>query len=508
MNKVFLIISTLLFFIHDIYCQELPLNSQIFFNPYIQNPAFAGYENRPAVFAGRRQQWTGIEGAPVTNFVNFQTAIAKVVPFGVNIYNDKRGILTSTYSLLTVGFRARFDEDNHYLSFALSGGAGFNSVDFTNVNVGMDPALLAGLDNSIFLDGNAGLLYHNQGFNLGISFPKLFRTPSISQVSFNQGEFNPLGRGIATINYKISVNDDAFAIDPWVMYHYYEDLDGQVEGSLRFIIKNFLWIGGGYRVDYGASAFFGLNIKDNLRFGYAYEMGVAAANSFNNGSHEFQLGLIFGKTEKEKHQSNFYQRRREMLNTMRGSQQDTQPQQNQNLYQVQNDPFQNTETTTPTQTKTDEVNLDEFMEGYVDEDTIQEQKPTKPVQTQRTTKPDTKPSILSSFDAPKQDEVTTRDETGIYIGPTVVTKGDHLLELDKGYYVIVGTFNSYRDAEEFSDKLFMQSFYTKFGYISETTDYYVYIFYSEDNEQECEDTIERFKQITTIFNNMWVLTVQ
>jgi len=99
-------------------------------------------------------------------------------------------------------------------------------------------------------------------------------------------------------------------------------------------------------------------------------------------------------------------------------------------------------------------------------------------------------------------------EPGIYIGPTVVTKGDHLLELDKGYYVIVGTFNSYRDAEEFSDKLFMQGFYTKFGYISQTTDYYVYIFFSEDNEQECYDTIDRFKQITTAFTDMWVLTVQ
>ncbi len=523
MNKAFLIILPFfLFFFHDIYCQEVPLNSQKFFNPYTLNPAFAGYENRPAVFAGRRQQWTGIDGAPVTNYFNFHTVFGNAVPFGLNIVHDTRGIVSTNTALLTLGFRARIDENNHYLSLAFSGGAGFNSVDFSNVNVGTDPILISALDNNIFLDGNAGLLYHNNGFNLGVSLPKLFKTRSYGFEDFEIGDFNPMGTAMATINYKIEVSEETFAIDPWFSYHYFENFDDQIEGSLRFILKNFVWVGGSYRLDYGASAFFGLNIKDNFRFGYAYELGVASVSGFNNGSHEFHLGLIFGKTEKEKNKKDFYTRRRQMLNTMRGNTQ--QQTQNQNLYKVQNDPFETTttettttettKTETTTQTDTNEIDIDKFMEGYTDEDTTQQQQVTNPTQiqtqtrTQKQPEPKEEPSILSTFDAPQNDEVTTRDESGIYIGPKVVTKGDHLLELDKGYYVIVGTFNSYREAEEYSDKLFMQGFYTKFGYISQTTDYYVYLFYSEDNRQECDDTMERFRQITSIFTDMWVLTVQ
>jgi hypothetical protein len=96
---------------------------------------------------------------------------------------------------------------------------------------------------------------------------------------------------------------------------------------------------------------------------------------------------------------------------------------------------------------------------------------------------------------------------GKYIGPTTVMKGDHLLELEQGNYVVVGTFGSYREAEEYSDKLFIQGFYTKFGYISQTKIYYVYIFES-DNLQETKDTSDRFGQIGAQFNENWVLQVQ
>jgi hypothetical protein len=100
----------------------------------------------------------------------------------------------------------------------------------------------------------------------------------------------------------------------------------------------------------------------------------------------------------------------------------------------------------------------------------------------------------------------TLDNEGFYTGPTTVLKGNHLLELDKGNYVVVGTFDNYRNAEEYSDKLFMGGFYTKFGYISQTKIYYVYIFESDDFD-ETRDTGERFREIGANFRENWVLTV-
>ena len=101
----------------------------------------------------------------------------------------------------------------------------------------------------------------------------------------------------------------------------------------------------------------------------------------------------------------------------------------------------------------------------------------------------------------------TLDDEGLYIGPKTVTKGNHLLELNTGNYVAVGTFDNYRDAEEYSDALFIKGFYTKFGYISQTKIYYVYIF-EHDDLQEAIDTSERFNAIGAQFRENWVLQVK
>jgi len=515
--------------------QELPITNHAIQNPYFYNPAFAGYENRPAVYLGYRNQWTGIEGAPTTSYINFHSIAAKVIPFGVNIYSDQRSILSTTHALLSVGFRARFEEDDHYLSFGLSGGAGFNTVDLSaiNNNTANDPALANLLEDNIVLDGNAGLAYHNHGFNFGISFPKIFQTKPVDTTSFSSGVFGPLSTGIAMMGYKWKVNPENFSIEPWVIYYYFQDRTGQLEASTTFHIKDVIWIGGSYRLNYGASAFLGFNIKDNFKLGYNYEFAVSPVDNFNNNSHEVTLGIIFGKSKKDKRTS-FYQRRRRMLTTMRASEEEekttTPARPQQNLYKVENDPFEKEKPETtpkeepaeePTQTE-EEVDLDEFMKGFEDEeaeekkDTVQQKSgliDRRPQQATKKPAPAPKPEEkeetfdpLSTFDA-VEDEVTTRDEEGIYIGPTTVQKGDHLLELEKGYYVVVGTFNSYRGAEEYSDELFIKGFYTKFGYISQTTDYYTYIFHSADNKQECVDTMERLRTLAD-FREIWVLTVE
>jgi hypothetical protein len=115
--------------------------------------------------------------------------------------------------------------------------------------------------------------------------------------------------------------------------------------------------------------------------------------------------------------------------------------------------------------------------------------------------------LIAEIDNAEEFVEPTLNNEGVYIGPTTVKKGDHLLELDKGNYVVVGTFGSYREAEEYSDKLFIKGFYTKFGYITQTRIYYVYIFENED-VQECNDTSERFKAVGAKFRENWVLQVQ
>jgi type IX secretion system PorP/SprF family membrane protein len=540
------------------FAQELPLNGQIFLNPYYYNPAYAGFEDRPAFYVYRRQQWTGIQGAPVTSGFNFHTIFNEKINFGVHIMTDKRSILSTSRALLTFGYRARFDEF-HYLSFGLSGGVGFNSIDLDEIDPN-DPAIIDALDNNTFLDGNAGLNYYNKGFNLGISLPKIFKSNTLSSTSFTQGEISPLNDAILMSSYKWQISEDKFALEPFGIYYYNVDMPGQFEviGLLHFM--NAIWIGGSYRQDYGPTALVGINVKDNFKFGYAYEFFSAAPASFNNNTHDLQLALIFGE-KKKKGKVNLMQQRRNMLQTMGKAP----AQQTQTRVQVEKDPFvqpepqktyseedalqdllneMNTPVPVPEpepepQLRTEPIPEPEPEDAYSEDQALQDllKEAEEPVVVPAP-EPEPEPIILDDEenelirqmdDAPEeeitfddQEELTdyeievdetpefvepTLNDAGMYIGPTTVTKGDHLLELDQGNYVVVGTFGSYREAEEYSDALFIKGFYTKFGYISQTKIYYVYIFESEDME-EATDTSSRFNEIGAQFRENWVLQVQ
>ena len=534
MRKFFHIIF-FLFCIDSAFGQEIPLNSQIFLNPYYYNPAFAGFEDRPAFYLYRRQQWAGIEGAPVTTGFNFHTIFNEKINFGVLVDNDERGILNTTRGLLTFGYRASFDEF-HYLSFALSGGIGFNTIDLEAIDPG-DLAIADALDNNLFLDGNAGFNYFNKGFNLGLSLPRIFKTQTISNSSFTPGEISPLNDAILTSNYKWQISEEKFAIEPYLIYYYTKDLPGQFEAIGLLHLMDVFWVGASYRQDYGTTGFVGLNISDNFKFGYAYEFFNAQPTNFDNGSHDIQLALILGE-KKKKSKPNLIQQRRNMLRSM-GK---LPSEQNQELYQVQEDPFE----PPPEETYNEEDALQDLLnemetEETVQEDTVSFEEFETPVEEDTLDIPQVQEvdeeaelirqmeeeitfdevEELTETEEPDLDQVVdeliedsteefiepTLDDEGFYIGPTTVVKGDHLLELEKANYVVVGTFGTYRDAEEHSDQLFIKGFYTKFGYISQTKIYYVYIFESDDL-QEANDTSERFDQIGAQFRENWVLQVQ
>ncbi len=527
-----------LFLIKPALSQELPINSQIFLNPYYYNPAYAGFEDRPAFYVYRRQQWTGISGAPTTMGFNFHTVFNERINFGVNIMNDQRSILNTSRALITFGYRASFDEF-HYLSFGLSGGVGFNNIDFDALDDLINPpgggppdqAIVNALDNNIFLDGNAGISYYNNGFHMGVSLPRIFKTKTLSTSSFTQGEINPLNNAIGMMSYKWQISEDKFAFEPFLLYHYSKDMPGQFEATGLLHFMNTIWVGGSFRQEYGITAFVGINIKDNFKFGYAYEFFDVAPAVFNNNTHDLQLALIFGE-KKKKGKVNLMQQRRNMLRSMG----QLPSEQEQKRYPVENDPFvQEEEKPEPEETYTEEDALQDLLneinepepepepeiepepepepEEVNEEDELilqMEEEPEEEItfdELEELTEEDQINDLLEEAEASDEFIEPTLDDAGKYIGPTTVTKGDHLLELEQGNYVVVGTFGSYRESEEYSDKLFMQGFYTKFGYISQTKIYYVYIFES-DNLQETKDTSERFSQIGAQFNENWVLQVQ
>ena len=61
-----------------------------------------------------------------------------------------------------------------------------------------------------------------------------------------------------------------------------------------------------------------------------------------------------------------------------------------------------------------------------------------------------------------------------------VVKGNHLLELPEGVYIVAGVFKIYENADKFSDELFLKGYHEALvGYVSEKGFYYTVIYRSE-----------------------------
>jgi hypothetical protein len=95
-----------------------------------------------------------------------------------------------------------------------------------------------------------------------------------------------------------------------------------------------------------------------------------------------------------------------------------------------------------------------------------------------TMKPDVQEEVIA--EAPEEvvvEEVAPEEE--VYIEEVV--KGNHLLELPEGVYIVAGVFEIYENADKFSDELFLKGYHEALvGYVSEKGFYYTVIYRSEN----------------------------
>ena len=285
----FIILSSIT---HISYGQDV-FFTQVLPNPYIINPAYAGYEGRSTFALTHRRQWTGIEDSPVTTNFNYHIPFLSGVNLGVNVTQDQGGVFKTSSGMITGGYSLQLDW-YHFLSFGLSIGGGNTALDFTEgVNIN-DPALGNVLDNSSFLDGNFGIAYHYHGINLGITLPHLFTRPIYSTESFGLGDFDALQNFIVNLDYLFYFSGGDHAFQPYILYRSFPEYSPQFEAGGVFHINHLLWIGAAYRDQFGYAGYLGLKVQD-LTIGYAYDMSSTSINNVNLSTHEIQLTFSIGQ---------------------------------------------------------------------------------------------------------------------------------------------------------------------------------------------------------------------
>ena len=310
------------------YAQQKPHYTQYILNQYIINPALSGIENYVDVKASHRLQWVGLLDAPVTTYFTAQGPIGKQdekttattlhgpnesprgkryweafevsAPhhgWGIQMINDRTGPINNFSAMATYAYHVGLSQRTN-----LSAGIGIgmsnislNADKLRFYNSTIDPAVTgSGAIDRLKLDMSAGIYLYSSDYFVGLSAQQL--VPSKLQFSNNtlstlQGKLVP--HFFMTAGKRFLLGED-FNLVPSIMLKYVQPLPVQPEFNVKLQYRDYLWVGGGYRVEDGGTVMAGLNISNTFNVGYAYDYTTSRLNAFTKGTHEIMIGFTIG----------------------------------------------------------------------------------------------------------------------------------------------------------------------------------------------------------------------
>ncbi len=114
--------------------------------------------------------------------------------------------------------------------------------------------------------------------------------------------------------------------------------------------------------------------------------------------------------------------------------------------------------------------------------------------------------VIEKGDPSLTQDFRTHEELGSADDHVVVKRGNHLLELPTGNFVISGAFSQFEHAQEHSDNLFQQGFQDAIVGFSSARGYYYVVIYQSGNIQQARSKRDEFRKLPQL-SKAWVLQV-
>ena len=303
-----LVVITLAFATTMVHAQQDPMYSQYMFNGLSVNPAYAGVRGTASMTAMYRKQWVGIDGAPTTFTFSADAPVKNQrMALGMNLVQDKIGISNNLVLNLIYAYHIRFANDAK-LSLGLQAGVNQFKADYSAVNTSLNPGQV---DNafgynttSLFPNFGFGTYYYTRKFFFGAGVPRMIKnnlsgtnSPTLDFTSYPNRQNRHF---YITTGYSFDLNPD-WMLKPSMMFKGVHGAPLELDVNMNLWWQEKLGAGVSYRTADALVAMLQFQIKDELQFGYAYDMTVSGFSGTNSGSHELMLRYEpFAKEAKKK----------------------------------------------------------------------------------------------------------------------------------------------------------------------------------------------------------------
>ena len=211
-KSIFFLLLNMLAF--SLVGQQIPSLGQYYVNPYLLNPAFTGKKDQAELFVHYRKQWVGLPGAPETQLITLDGPLGQEkLGLGLMLYNNVFNIIGKTGGMLSASYEVRFNERQR-MGFGLSLGFMQNKIYFDRIRA-RDPfeqSILNNLEQKTLLDANFGIRYENGNFTLGLASHQL----AANDVDFENEQDNKstvyslVRHYTATVGYRLSLSGNDY----------------------------------------------------------------------------------------------------------------------------------------------------------------------------------------------------------------------------------------------------------------------------------------------------------
>jgi type IX secretion system PorP/SprF family membrane protein len=275
------------------------------FNKLEFNPAFAGRSGAPQVTGIYRDQWLGLEGAPVTQQLAVNVPlINEHIGVGLTLNRHTIGISRRLTAQVSYAYAFNLSEKVN-LSIGVSASVRQLQLDFTDdrliatESLDLDPAVERVVFRSWFGNIGAGVYLSNRKWYVGLSAPRIVASDLMfgenTDLTFMEARNVYLMGG-----YEWSVNNDLLLI-PQAMFSFVEDSPGNIDINVTAHLFDQFFLGLGYRsykgegsgIGESLSVMAGFFFAEGAMISLAYDIGLNDLRAYNSGSIELVLRYRF-----------------------------------------------------------------------------------------------------------------------------------------------------------------------------------------------------------------------
>jgi type IX secretion system PorP/SprF family membrane protein len=289
MKKIFVILIYMIGFVYAGFGQQDKMFTQYLNYPSSINPAYVGSRGSTQILGIARKQWVGLDGAPKSAVLSVNSPISFFnMGVGLTLETDAIGPENNTDVGIDFSYKIRLAK-TVFMNLGLKAGLTHQKVDLRNSKVvdQYDP-LMQELSNNVLPNFGVGSYIYGDDFFVGLSVPRLLQTEIKSGGISNTKLDNTKLHYFLMAGYLVKVNP-FIKLKPTMLLKATEGSRISWDLTATAIFLDRFWLGVSFRNEDSVAGIFQLNVNNQLRLGYSYDVGVSKLSSRTRGSHEISM---------------------------------------------------------------------------------------------------------------------------------------------------------------------------------------------------------------------------